>query len=351
MDDLFKSVRSTRKVQNNIEKFETLSLKDASTSRPASTKSKVSIVDLSSENSDAVSEPFDLRPSLDSSKTSVSAHSETKKHKHQDSTAFLQKSYLQNSPTTALPDDARAILKSQPDGEDLSAVVQYLQYGIDGRHDFNVQIPGPKSSQIINALVTVTIPDQWLQLRSSNLPKRDAQLKRSIITCLTSVAGIGALLMQIRRLSSTSTSRNDQVLEDAISILSWVLTDRNIIRCFLSISTKYFTTEASRRAFWQEVTALLAGSKVLTTIAQVFATVQDLNVRLGGCTWLGNGSEYSKWLSRNISGAAIDLNSPIDPNNETLRMLGQLLKRGLSLGYRGLIWNAFYCATEVLINH
>jgi hypothetical protein len=40
MDEQFNPITTIRKVQNNIDKFETLSLKDASASRPASAKSK-----------------------------------------------------------------------------------------------------------------------------------------------------------------------------------------------------------------------------------------------------------------------------------------------------------------------
>lgn len=336
MDDIFNPIKTTRRVQHNIEKFETLSLRGTPTSRPASTKSKISIADLSFESSDVVSEPFSFQPSIDSAATTLSAQSTHKTHKRHDSTAFLEKSYLNQSSAKTLPDDAQAILKSQPDREDLVAVLQYLQYGVDGKHDFNIRLPGPKAAQIINVLVTVTIPDQWLYLRGHNLAKPDAQLKKLMITPLVSVAGIGALLMQIRRLSSTTPTDEYPILEDAISILAAILERQSVLRPFMSDSNTFFTTDTPRRVFWQEVTSLLAGSKIFTTMAQVFATVPTLSDQIPECTWLGDGSEYSKWLSRNISATAIDLNSGVSTVNESLSMLGQVFKRGLSLGYRGL---------------
>lgn len=334
MENLFKPIKTTRRVQDNIERFETLSLGDASTSRPVSAKSKISVLDLSSDTSDVVSEPFSLRPSIDSAATTLSAQST--KHKRHDSTAFLEKSYLHHSSTRTLPDDAQAILKSQPDREDLVSVLQYLQYGIEGKHDFNIRLPGPKASQIINVLVTVTIPDQWLHLRGRNLAKPETQLRKLIIAPLVSVAGIGALLMQIRRLSSTTPTGGETVLQDAISILAVLLERQSILRRFMSDSKTFFTTETSRQVFWQEVTSLLAGSKIFTTMAQIFATVNPLSDQIPECAWLGDGSEYSKWLSRNISAVAIDLNSGVNAVNESVNMLGQVFKRGLSLGYRGL---------------
>ncbi|KEF60036.1 uncharacterized protein A1O9_04886 [Exophiala aquamarina CBS 119918] len=342
MEDLFKPIKTTRRVQHNIEKFETLSLRHASTPRPASTKSNISIVDLSSESSDVVSEPFSLRPSIDSAATTLSAQSTHRKHKRHDSTTFLNKSYLNQSSTRTLPDDAQAILKSQPDREDLVAVLQYLQYGVDGKHDFNIRLPGPKAAQIVHILVTITIPDQWLHLRGRDLSDPDAQLKRLMITPLVSVAGIGALLMQIRRHSSAAPTDETPVLEDAISILAAILERHSVVRRFMSDLSTFFTTDTPRRVFWQEVTSLLAGSKIFMTMAQIFATVPTLRDRIPECVWIGDGTEYSKWLSRNISATAIDLSSGVSMVNGTLSMLGQVFKRGLSLGYQDAFISQLY---------
>lgn len=335
MGDLFKAIKTTRKVQDNIDRFETLSLRDGSASRPSSGKSKISVLDLDSDTTNTVSDSFSLRPSIDSAATTSSTQSLHKTHKRHESKAFLDKSYLHDSPQETLPDDAQVILKNQPDREDLVAVLQYLQYGVQGKHDFNIQVPGPKASQIINVLVTVTIPDQWLHLRGHSLAKSESQLKRLLIAPLAGVAGIGALLMQIRRLSSTTHTEADPVLEDAISILAAILERSSLLGRFMSDSKQFFTNETAGRVFWQEVTSLLAGSKILTTMAQVFATVRPQGDRIAEYEWIGNGSEYSKWLSRNITAATIDL-KPVGNNvNEPLTMLGQVFKRGLSLGYRG----------------
>lgn len=343
MDDLVKPIKTTRKVQSNIDKFETLSLKDPPPSRPPSTKSKISILGITPENSDVASEIFSLRPSVVSSISSSSAQSKQTKHQRYDSTAFLEKLYLAEGGPASLPDDAREILKSQPGREDLAAVLQYLQYGIDGKHDFNVRIPSPKASQIINILVTVTIPDQWLHLRNINLQRQDAQCKKTLLACLNSVAGLGALLMQIRNLSAIGSSKENPLLEDAVSILSTILAGSNVLSTFLSDATDLFPTDTQRRVFWQEVTALFAGSKVLTTMAQVLVTHRAFEGQGDEITWLADGPQYSKWLAGNISTAAISLPVPTTSENQRLSMLCQVLKRGLSLGYRGIIRLHFIC--------
>ncbi|KAK5055950.1 hypothetical protein LTR84_012500 [Exophiala bonariae] len=344
MGDLFKPIKTTRKVQDNIEKFETLSFRDVSASRPNSAKSKITLLDLNSETNDTESESFSLRPSIDSAATTLSAKSASETHKRHESKVFLDKSYLDDSSKKTLPDDAQVILDNQPDREDLVAVLQYLQYGIEGKHDFNIRLPGPKASQILNVLVTVTIPDQWLHLRGSSLAKPEAQLRKLLIAPLASIAGIGALLMQIRRLSSTNHTEVDSVLEDAISILAAILERQFLLGRFMSDAKQFFTNETARRVFWQEVTSLVAGSKILTTMAQVFALVKPLGDRLPGCQWLGDGAEYSKWLSRNISAAAIDIKPGVKTVDEPLNMLGQVFKRGLSLGYRDAFVSELYTA-------
>lgn len=347
MEGLIKPVKTTRKVQNNINRFENLSLKDTSSSRPASSKSKVSILDLSPVDSDPASDQFSLRPSVDSSHTSVSVQSSHKEHKRLDSTAFLQKSYLEQSSPASLPDDAREILKSQPDNEALIAVLQYLQYGTEGKHDFNVRLPSPKASQIINILVTVTIPDQWLHLKAHKLSKQEMQVKKLLLGCLKSVAGIGALLMQIRQLSVTNSDKTDHLLKDAISVVSLLLTGNETLKYFLADTNKLFNSDIQRCVYWQEVLSLLAGSKVLSTMAQALTSIQQSDDKEAIPLWLGDGSEYSRWLARNLSTAAIISSSGGGPESSQINMLSQVLKRGLSLGYRGTASSA--CGQGIIL--
>ncbi|KIV85837.1 hypothetical protein, variant [Exophiala sideris] len=340
MDDLIKPVKSTRKIQNNIDRFETLSLRDTSASQPSSSKPKVSILDLSSEADDTPSEDFSLRPSIDSSNSSISVLSSHQTHKRPASAAFHQKSYLGQTAPASLPDDAREILKSQPEQEDLTAVLQYLQYGIEGKHDFNVRLPNPKASQIINVLVTVTVPDQWPHLENEQLSKNQAQIKRSLIACLRSVAGLGALLMQIRQHSAPKLDTVNPLLEAAVSVLSSVLSGTAVVKQFLSDAVQLFDNETRRRVFWQEVTSLLAGSRILSTVSQVFATVREpISEKLA---WLADGRDYSKWLARNIAMAAIDASTTYPMDRLRTDMLCQSFKRGLSLGYRDAVITELY---------
>lgn len=335
MDDLIKPIKSSRKIQNNIDRFETLSLRDASASRRETAKPKVTILDLSPEGDDNQSNDFSLRPSIDSSNSSLSARSSNQTHKRHESTAFLQKSYLGQAAPASLPDDAREILKSQPDHENLTAVLQYLQYGLEGKHDFNIRLPTPKASQIINVLVTVTIPDQWSHLTNGQLSKTETQIKRSLVACLRSVAGLGALLMQIRQHSASAPGNANPLLEAALSVLSSILSGTTVLKDFLS-DMGLFESDTQRRVFWQEVTSLLAGSRLFSTVAQVYATGHGPDSMKEKVAWLADGRDYSTWLARNIAMAAIESSSASPADKLRMDMLCQILKRGLSLGYRGM---------------
>lgn len=334
MDEDFKPVKTIRKVGNNTDKFESLSLKDISASQPAKTASRIKILDIDLDDVDTASESLSLRPAADSSHNAISAPS-SHTQDHHNSRAFLSKSYLQKTAPNSLPDDALEILKAQPDNQVLAAVLRYLQCGIQGQHGFNVRLPSPKASQIINALVTITIPDHWLRLRPANPSKDDQQLKQSLLACLKSVAGIGALLMQIRQLSATKSDSANPILEDAMSILSLILARERVLDDFLSDANSLYKSETQRRVFWQEVTSLLAGSKVFATMAEVLATLRGPDIDKRTTSWLGDGPQYSKWLAVNISAAAISCSTTSHADDQQWKFLGQVLKRGLSLGYRG----------------
>ncbi|ETN36982.1 uncharacterized protein HMPREF1541_07970 [Cyphellophora europaea CBS 101466] len=339
MDQLLNLERSKSagKVKGNIDKFESLSLREHSNSdRPTSAKSKRSILEITSTASSddiSTSDSFDLQiskqPSKASSQTTVEADPASDKRRKRESAAFLQKSYLNRESDTidSLPDDAKAILKSQPDYEDLLAVLQYLECGIQGKHDFNVHVTGPNASQIINALVTVTIPDHWPVLRIHKLPKQHELVKQLIVLTFRSVAGIGALLMQIRKLGA-NPRENTSILEDTIAVLQLVLHKEQFLGMMLRDARRLSPKETQRRLHWQEVVSLVGGSKILSFVAQAMTAG---HISTGRLKWLGDGNEYCKWLAKNVAIVAIDL-SPQDL--EAWVMLAQVVKRALNLGYR-----------------
>jgi hypothetical protein len=309
MGDLLTPLKTTRKVKSNVETLETLTLNNGA-------QSPIEVIEVSS--------------------TSRSGAFQQSRHKKQDSTAFLHKLYLQNdSSLDTLPDDAREILKSQPDLQEFLAVLQYLQFGIDGKHDFNIRASRPKQSQILNVLVTVTIPDRWASLNTKPMSKEDQETKSMLLSCLTCVAGLGALYAHIRRLVALAVSvktAQSLMLKDAIDVLAQVLHPSSFIASVLHDTLTLHSKTAQQQVIWQELSSFVAGGKILSTVAQALPLAESAEKDKLSVEWLGDGSQYCKWLARNICHAGTKLAVNED---EAWPMLAQLVKRGIYLGHSG----------------
>jgi hypothetical protein len=258
-----------------------------------------------------------------------------KGHKRVDSTAFLKQTYLTVSPTNNLTDDAGEILKSQPDQEDLLAVLQYLQCGIDRKHDFNIRAPGAKASQITNILINETAVDHWYRLKQKRLSHEDRQLKSALVSCLSSVTGVGALLAQMKKMApNTAAGAENALKHDMISILEQILSPSSTVYDFIQNTLSLTEKPTQRHVIWQEFISLLAGSKVLTVVAQASGPrrFDEEEKEETTISWLGSGPKYCKWLAKSIANAATTL---LVKETEAWSMLAQISKRGFSLGNRG----------------
>jgi len=345
MVDLLRKVKETKKVQSKIEKFESLTLNEKNHRSRSNSRARTKpIIEIDPETEPVplltalssklidkpIEQPADTQHTLTPSKPAASTHG------RQASDVFIQKDYLKNNAPPSLSDDAREILKCQPDIEDIEAVLAYVQYGIEGEHDFNIKVTGPKSSKLLRVLVTTTVPDLWPNL---SLPKIDESAKRmreTLLYAFSSVTGLEALLEQVRYLTGPSSSRNGEVLDIYADFLSSLLGGSDVVLKFLSDTTRLYEKEVQRRLFWQSIVALLAGSKVLSSAASIPNAVAETGSTLTVPDWLIQGEEYSKWLARNIIKAAIELG----PNEtQSWTNLSILLKGGLSLGYKGKLFN------------
>ena len=344
MGDLLQKVKKTKKVQSNIEKFESLTLNENKHRSRSNSRARTKpIIEIDPESdpiplltaisSKLIDKPIeqnaDTQNALTLSKPAASIH------RRHISAAFIQKDYLKNNAPPSLADDAREILKCQPDIEDIEAVLAYVQYGIDGKHDFNVKVTGPKSSQLVRVLVTTTIPDLWPNLSLPKIGESAKYMRETLLHAFSSVTGLEALLEQVRSYTRASGSRSGEVLGIYVDFLSSLLGGSDVVLKFLSDTTKLYEKEVQRRLFWQSIVSLLAGSKILSSAASIPNAVAETGLTLTVPDWLIRGEEYSKWLARNIVKAAIELG----PNEtQPWTNLSILLKRGLSLGYRGKLF-------------
>lgn len=308
MANLLTPVQTTWNIRNSAEKLENVALKDDNASL------------------------------LAVASTSRNSLPEDRKNKGQDSSAFLQQVYLNsNESTQSLPDDARKILNSQPDQEDLVAVLQYLQCGIDGKHDFDIRVSSPQASRIVNILATITIPEQWANLNITSFSDEDAKIKQMLLSCLTSVAGLGALHARTRTLAQMATSKTNfssvsLVLTDTIAVLANVLQGPTFLSRVLHDTVALHSNLSQRHAIWQEMLAFIAGGKILSAVASSLHLTTSESRSNGSNEWLGDGNDYCKWLGMNIAYAST--RSTVK-DTESWPLIAQVVKRGLGLGYSG----------------
>lgn len=342
MPDLLREVRTTKKVQSNIEKFESLTLNEkkqrSRSNSGARTKPIIEVEPetepvplLTAVSSKLIEKPNDQAANIRYTPPAASTVAPT--HQRHDSAVFIQKDYLKENAPPTLSDDAREILKCQPGLEDIEAVLAYIQYGIDGQHDFNIKLTGPKSSQLVLVLVTTTIPDLWPNLSLSELGGAAKRMRKTLLQALFSVTGLEALLERIRFHTRPSANNNRQALGTYIDFLSNLLEGSEIVLNFLSDAIALYEKKVQRRLFWQSIVSLLAGSKVLSSTASILNTVAETGSTLHVPNWLMNGEDYSKWLARNVVKASIELASK---ETRAWSNLSQFLKRSLSLGYKGM---------------
>lgn len=343
MGDLLEEVKTTKKVQSNIEKFESLSLHENQSRSLSSSKFAKSrpIIEVEPESEcvpllTPVSSRFVDKPVhqiVHMQYTTAPTESAATEHKRHDSSAFIQKVYLKSSSPHSLADDAREILKSQPGINDIEAVLSYIQYGMDGQQDFNIKVTGSKASQLIRVLVTTTLPDLWPNLGRSEMGGSSKHMKRTLLLAFFSITGLEALLEQIRSHTRPLANSNREALGIYLDFLNSLLSGSDIVLRLIQDMGHLYAKEVQCKLFWQSVTSLLAGSKVLSTTASIPNAVAESGAALKVPDWLLNGEEYSRWLARNIVRAA---NKIVLQDLRSWSCLTQLLKRGLSLGYKGL---------------
>ena len=153
-------------------------------------------------------------------------------------------------------------------------------------------------------------------------------IKQLLSTVLRSIAGIGAFLLQIRTLSAEKAS--GVLTRTMTEVLATMIKGQDTLKQLLQETQSLYTNEAQRRNAWNEIVSLLAGSKILSVVAQAYSTIEADDIAI---LWLSQGAEYTRWLARNIISMATSLDATDDVS---WTMLSQVMKRGLSLGYRGM---------------
>ena len=239
------------------------------------------------------------------------------------------------------PEDALAALKSKPDFDLLTGVLQWLDPARIRDDHFNVKVPGPKVSQILFVLVEEIIPNYWRVLKDGGSSNKDKQVKL-IVRCLSSIAGIGVIIARLRVLldlkdEAPNQSKNkgmgkNPLIEDMLDVLQSVVhRDSFLSRTWKDLSS-LVTNSSQRNLMWKELISSVAGGRVLSIAGEADHKLNESDSNVKDRSWLGDGNQYSTWLGRNVAYMITLLDQD---NVEAQRPLARLLEKALKLGYTG----------------
>ncbi|KAJ5796017.1 uncharacterized protein N7518_004557 [Penicillium psychrosexuale] len=240
------------------------------------------------------------------------------------------------------------LLKSSPDREQLSAILATLDPFSKSKasKDFDLRIASPITAQILQLLVSTTIPDHWGSLDAKDSKGKDAKARAALLRCLSSVAGLGSLVAQLRSLINVARASAQQAkgsssqlaIRDLLAVLAALLEPKDFLARLSSDISVIYDSKTRQQVTWRELVSLVAAGKVLSTAAEAL-TVVDESRSVSSISWVGNGSQYASWLGRNISYMVARL----APDNESdCASVALLTGRALSLGYTDQIVKEIY---------
>ncbi|KAK1040701.1 telomere binding protein [Friedmanniomyces endolithicus] len=228
-------------------------------------------------------------------------------------------------------EDALRILRSQPDTEILLATLRKLA-SPNAFPAFQLAAPGTLQAQIVNSIVNHIVPAFWPILHEDE--------KVLVVRCLRNITGMNALLAKLHTVSGPAVTSNRAEFAEQrdifVSVTNEVFSGNTLLLDLLVDMNRAVKDKTRRNLAQKEMISLLGSGKVISSIAQAEDAAQDANQ--GGrhsASWLAVGSEYNKWLGRNIA----TLFGPnhgllIESYEENRTTGGQLLVRALSLGYQ-----------------
>ncbi len=242
------------------------------------------------------------------------------------------------------PDEALEALRSKPNLQTLSKALQYLDQDVS---DFRIQLPGPKAALLVGVLVGTIIPDYWASLYETNerhKRKRNHQrdLRQEIILrCLRSVAGLGAILAQLRSLIALARDSTDktaslgmtQRLTSLLDVLASVILPDYLLQVWNDINLPRLQP-IQRTLLWKELISLVASGRIPSISAEATDIINAKTETVIEESWLASSNQYSVWLGKQITSMA----SRTASDDEGCWMaLAQLLGKSYSLGYTGTL--------------
>jgi telomere length regulation protein len=241
------------------------------------------------------------------------------------------------------PETALQALQAEPDFDTLKSTLRYIVHGIPPSSAFRITLPSPTAAQLVNALVSDTVPNYWNILNEKNdsgkrITFKNGAERKLLLSCLRSVTGLNALLARLKALiqqskegkKGTTRPKSVEYLEIYIEVLEAILHGENAIKLLWSEISK--GPVLTQKSLWRESVVLLAGSKILNTAAETASTINEVSEGIEKKRWIADGQLYSHWLTSNIiNGAETLLSAP----DASWRPISELISKSLRLGYTG----------------
>ncbi|KAK7204073.1 telomere length regulation protein-domain-containing protein [Myxozyma melibiosi] len=187
----------------------------------------------------------------------------------------------------------------------------------------SLALPSSESMQILSHLLSVTIPEYYEALKEY---RRESGIK-SLHEVMASVAGLGAIVSVLAvRIAKVKQRPTDEVEQSTLRLLLLFLSDimRPGIVCTLRAQIRESTKES---LYWQEISALFVGSKIVATVAEAFSVLRE-NSRLinESWIWMADGERFTEFL-------AVEAVRLHEANAVEMPRLAKFSSRAMALGY------------------
>ncbi|KAL2840690.1 telomere length regulation protein-domain-containing protein [Aspergillus pseudoustus] len=259
-----------------------------------------------------------------------------------------------SNPSTTTPGssaDILSILKSNPAQNELPGALATIDPFRKRTTSlgFDIRIPSPKTAQILNALVTITVPDHWdsINSKSESPATGSMKLRATLLRCLCSVSGISCLVTHLRSLIAQARASSQHAdasgsgirIRAILEVISALLGPKDFIsRLRTDIDTVYHN-ETQKQVAWKELLSLIAASRVLSVAAEALSLDSEPDA-VKGLSWIGDGPQYASWLGTNICHMASKLAGTGE--EEQWKALASFTGRALSLGYTDQLVREIY---------
>jgi telomere length regulation protein len=243
------------------------------------------------------------------------------------------------------PEEALQALRSEPDFDTLRFTLKYLVQDAPSTSNFRINQISPIAAQLINTLCSEIVPNYWVVLNetSSNLGGKSlthGTERKLLLSCLRSLSGLNAtvgriktLLQHVREAKKEVGGPNPvELLRMQLDVLETLLRGEQVVaQLWDDLGADM---QGRQRAIWHEVTALVAGGRILNVAAEATSVINDTTNEIIEPRWIAHGISYSRWLARNI----IHWSKEIPANTEGLwKPLSEFLNKALRLGHPGII--------------